>query len=215
MLRLLIVSVILALASAAAADPRFIYLRDDNTSTMSGSLTDLQRLRKTLKPRALWFETASGKQFVIRDTAVLDQFEKLWVAAEALGEEMGTLGSKMGLIGARQGAVGAKQGVLGMRQGTLSSKQANLESREAEARTDAEREAIAKKRRAIEATLRELEQKMRVLEQQMRELEKPMKELEREMQGMQKKHDAATKQAMTDSEQLFARAVASGVAKPI
>ena len=223
---LLIVSAILALALPAAANkPRrpsgstgmetsFIFMRDADSTIMSGSLSDLKRIKKVLDKgeRLLWFRTADGKEFIVRDPATLSQFEAVWKVSDALAHKQGEIGNKQGIIGARQGAVGAKQGVIGVRQGVIGNKQAALEGEDDS--TPAAREAIAKKRRALEAEMRELEQKMHVLEGEMRELQKPMRELQREMEVVSKQHQAAAKQAEVASEALMARAITSGVAKP-
>jgi bla regulator protein blaR1 len=222
---LYVLTAFVALALPAAANrPRgvspgkettFIYMRDSDT-IMSGNLEDLERVKKvmTKRERVLWFRTIDGKELVVRDAAFLDQFEDAWKPADALAQKQGALGSKQGALGAQQGALGAKQGAIGARQGILATRQAVLEQREETARTDAQREALVKKRRAIEAQMRELEKKSDALDEQMHELDKPMRVLEKEMEILSKKHEVAAKQAQLDSEALFARAIASGIAKP-
>jgi bla regulator protein blaR1 len=218
---LYVLTAFLALSLPAAANrPRgkettFIFMRDDNT-IMSGSMVDLDRVKKVLtkRERVLWFRTTDGKEFIVRDPTFLSQFEGAWKTANAFAEQQGELGGKQGALGAKQGALGAKQGGIGAQQGILATRQAALEQREENARTDAQRETIAKKRRAIEAQMRDLEKQMDELDAQMHELDKPMRVLEKEMDASGKKHDVAAKQAQLDSEALMARAVTSGVAKP-
>ena len=189
-----------ALLQSAFAGERtsFIYQRANTDDLfMHGDLSDLERVRKALKPRdrVLWTRTESRKEFLIRDAATLDAFEKAWAPAEVLSRQLGELGKQ-------QGKLGEQQGMLGERQGKLEQKLESLDSDDTVRRAPIERE------------MRELEAKMAELEKQMRVFEKPMRELEKQMRALEPKHDAAAKQAQAATDALVARAIASGVAKP-
>jgi len=196
-----------ALLQSAFAGERtsFIYQRANTDDLfMHGDLSDLERVRKALKPRdrVLWTRTESRKEYLIRDPATLDAFEKAWAPAEVLSRQLGELGKQQGKLGEQQGKLGEQQGKLGERQGKLEQKLESLDSDDTVRRAPIERE------------MRELEAKMAELEKQMRVFEKPMRELEKQMRALEPKHDAAAKQAQAATDALVARAIASGVAKP-
>jgi hypothetical protein len=208
-MRALLVCLFLVVAAPAFAGKlrlTFIYFHDADTTIMSGDLEDLEKVRRTIKSRALWFRTTDGKAYVVRDTPTLDQFEAVWTSTERLAKQLGELGGKQGLLGARQGTLGSKQGALGLKLSVLESKRARLE-----AKSDA---ASVEKRKSLERDVREVEAKMRLLDERMRKLEVPMRELSAQMDVLSKKHEAATNTAQSASEALIDRAISSGIAKP-
>lgn len=194
-----------ALAHPVFAKPRgasFIYVRGGNDSVlMSGDTDDLERVRKALEPqdRALWARTADRKEYIVRDSATLDELEATWKTANELSERLGTLGKEQGKYGEQLGKLGEQVGKLGLRQGQLGLQLVNA--------TDAQRAAI-------EREMRELDGKMQELQKQMKVFEKPMRKLENQMRDIQPKQNAAVKQAETATDALLSRAIASGVAKP-
>jgi len=200
-----VLTVLFQSAFAGDRGSTFIYIRGASEDVlMSGDLSDLERVRKALKPneRALWTRAANGKEYLIRDAATLDELEKAWGPAQVIGAQMSKLGDPMSKLGEQMGKVGEQQGKLGLRQGELSVKLTRIDSDDTARRAPIERE------------LREIEAKMAELQKQMRALEKPMKELEKQMKAIQPKHEAAVKQAQTATDALIARAINSGLAKP-
>lgn len=204
-MRLAIITICCLLAYPAFAKPRgtsFIYIRGANTATlMSGSYDDVARVRKALKPgeRALWTRMADGKEYLVRDTATLDELERIWKTATELAEQLGKLGEEQGKYGEQVGKLGEQVGKLGLQQARLGLKLANA--------TDAEHAAI-------EREMREVDGKMNELNKQMETFEKPMRKLDKQMQEIQPKHDAASKQAEAATATLLSRAISSGIAKP-
>lgn len=210
-MRLAIFTLCCALVGAwvhtAAAKPRtrdtsFIYIRGSSSNVlMSGDLDDLERVRKSLKPRerALWARTADGKEYIVRDAATLDELERIWKPATELADQLGKLGEEQGKYGDELGKLGEQQGRLGERQAQLGLKLVNA--------SDAQRAAIDRE-------MQEIDGKMRDLNKQMRVFEKPMRKLDKQMQEIQPKHEAASKQAEAGTAALLSRAIGSGLAKP-
>ncbi len=204
-MRLVILALCLALAAPAFAKSRgssFIYFRGANSDTMmSGDLDDLERVRKAIgkQDRALWVRTDSGKQYIIRDGATLDELERVWKPANELSQQLGKLGEEQGKYGEQLGKLGEQVGKLGEQQGRLGLQLVDA--------TDAQRAAI-------ERQMRELDAKMRELDKQMRVFDKPMRALDKQMRALQPKQEAAVKQAETGTTTLVSRAISSGLAKP-
>jgi chromosome segregation ATPase len=192
-----------AFAGGDRKEPTFIYVRSSNETVMSGDLSDLERVKKVLKQgqRALWTRTAAGKEFLIHDTATLDDVEKAWAPTRPLSEQMGKLGDQMGKLGKQMGKLGEQEGKLAVRQSKLEMQLDSLD------RDDSRRAPLQRELRDIESKIDELEQQMRALEKQMKPFERQMKELE-------PKHEAATAKAQAGTQAVIQRAIASGVAKP-
>jgi len=201
----LILASLLGLATPAAAQPRtcessFIVLRGSRGATMSGDTADLDRVRKAVASgeRAAWTRTTACKEYLVRDTAVIDEIERAWKSANALSEQMGKLGAEEGKLGQQQGKIGEKEGKLGEQQADLGMRLINA--------TDAQRVAIDREMRGIDARIKALDSIMRTFD-------KPMRELDRQIRELSPTQEAAVKQAQAATEATFARAIANGVAK--
>lgn len=202
----LILASLLGLVTPAAAQPRtcvssFIVLRGSRGATMSGDSSDLDRVRKAVAPgeRAAWTRTTACKEYLVRDTAVIDEIERAWKPANALSEQMGKLGAEEGKLGEQQGKIGEKEGKLGEQQAQLGFRLVNA--------SDAQRVAINREMRGIDA-------KIKILDGIMRTFDAPMRALDRQIQELSPKQEAAVKQAQAATDAVLARAIASGVAKP-
>ena len=115
---------------------------------MSGDSGDLERVRKSIKPRerALWARTADGHEYIVRDAAVLDELERIWQRANDLAEALGKLGDEQGKLGDQLGKIGEQQGKLGDRMGQLGEKLASA--------SEAQQAAIEREMRKIETSMR-------------------------------------------------------------
>jgi bla regulator protein blaR1 len=212
-------------------DLSYVMFLDEDRTTMSGSSSDIERARRFKRPgeQLLWFRQA-GREYVVRDPAILRQVEALWKPVHVIGEqqgklgaEQGELGSKQGEIGARQGVIGAEQGTLGARQGELGARQGALAAREAGRELSAaEKGAIETERREIELQMRDLSRQMAQLGEKMREFEKPMRELGDQMEVLGKemgvlgrKMEEEVRKAEAEMRALVARAIASGDAQEV
>ena len=208
----------------------FVMFFDDHTTTMSGSMRDIERARRFRRSgeRILWFRQG-GREYVVRDTALLDRVAALWVPVNELGEQQGKLGEKQGALGAkqgelgeRQGELGAEQGRLGERQGRLGERQGVLANRESRRMTERERAAFDREHETMEREMRDLDRKMEALNDRMREFDKPMRELDEqmealngEMEALGEQMEAASKKAEREMHTLIERAVASGAAEVV
>ncbi len=209
-------------------DLQFVFFRDGDSVTMSGSTRDIERARRVRQSgeQLLWFRHA-GREYVLRDPALLAQIQDIWEPVSRLGDEQGRVGTKQGELGTRQGEIGQKQGelgteqgVLGARQGTLAARQGLLSAREARRLTEAERGEIDRERQAIEKEMRELDREMRTLGDKMRALDGPMRDLGdemdilgSEMDVLGRKMDEASNKAKSDMRALIEKSVASGAAQ--
>jgi len=196
-------------------DLNYVYFHDDNNTTMSGDMKDIERARRLRhgKEPLLWFRDA-GQEYVIRDAATLKQLEVVWKPVRELGEAQGKLGSQQGELGRQQGELGTRQGVLGTRQGTLAVRESALDMRSSnDSLSPAERDQLAKRRDELRQQQRALRKEMRAFEKPMRELGDRMQVLGREMEALGQKMTAASAKAEAELRALFKRAIASGLAR--
>lgn len=217
------------LQSSPDRELRFVYMRGEQT-TMSGSTRDIERARRarTSGEPLLWFYK-DGKEYIVRDPAILEEVSRIWGPVNRVGDEQGKVGEKQGAIGARQGALGAKQGEIGAQQGAIGerqsaigARQAALASRQAARPSDSEQAEINRQMRALDDDMRALDREMRVLNDKMREFDKPMEDLGRdmdvlgrEMDALGRKMEAASRKAHDDMRALLDRALATGAAQPV
>jgi beta-lactamase regulating signal transducer with metallopeptidase domain len=212
-------------------DLNYVMFLDDHHTSMSGSLSDVDRARRFRRPneQLLWFRHR-GREFVVRDPALLAQVVDLWKPVNVIGEQQGRLGEQQGVLGEqqgklgeRQGKLGAEQGELGERQGRLGDRQAQLDEREERrARSAAESEALENERRQIAAEMRQLDDLMRVLDLKMLELDKPMRELDdemrvldREMEDLDREMRQEVEKAEREMLAILERAISTGKAEEV
>lgn len=212
-------------------DLNFVLFFDDHHTTMSGSMQDIERARRFKRPgeRVMWFRQA-GREFVVRDPAVLRQVEAIWIPVNVLGDQQGKVGGRQGELGTKQGELGTKQGEIGTAQGRLGTRQGRLGTRlgvlatqeGSRTLTAAERDAFDKERREIDREMRELDREMRLLEAKIREFDEPMRDLDDQMQVLSKEMDVlsaqmeeAVRKAEAEMRVLLERAIASGVAEAV
>ncbi len=206
----------------------FVMFHDGDHTNSSGSSDDVERARRYRKPgeRLLWFRH-DGREYLVRDRAILEQADQVWHEVGELGRAMGELGGKQGALGARQGEFGAKQGEIGAQQGVLGARQGELGMRQAALATrqigasDADRATYERERRDIDAQMRALGDEMSALGEKMREFEQPMRALGDEMSGLGRELEAlgrkmeeASHKAEREMRLLIERAIASGAATP-
>jgi bla regulator protein blaR1 len=209
----------------------YVLFVNDHHTTMDGSMRDIDRARRFKRPGEpmLWFRHG-GREYVIRDRALLSQIEATWALVNVLGNEQGLLGGRQGElgalqgeIGARQGEIGAAQGKLGGRQGVLGERQGRLAEQESRlTRSPSGRDGFDHERRTLDQEMRALDEEMRFLDNKMRELDKPMRDLDeqmrvldREMEALDRKMQAEVKRAEAETWSVLERAVASGIAETV
>jgi bla regulator protein BlaR1 len=205
----------------------FVLIRADGNNVMSGSTDDIERARRHRRgdEPLLWFRYG-GREYVVRDAAVLREVEELWGPVGRIGEEQGRIGEQQGAIGAEQGRIGAqlgeigaRQGALGARMGVLGSRLGVLASREATESSESERRAIAREREQVEAEMDRLDEQMEALDEEMREFDEPMDDqgdemeaLGEQMEALGDRMEAAAERANAGMQTLVRRAVESGAA---
>jgi bla regulator protein BlaR1 len=216
---------------AKERDLNYVLFYDDNNTTMSGSMRDIERARqfKQGNEKLLWFRK-DGREWIVRDPMLLRQVEAIWIPVNEIGAKQGEIGAQQGRIGALQGEIGAKQGMIGAQQGLIGAKQGELGSREGrlsmrESRrelSETERQQISEERRILRAQQRELDAEMEKLNVKMREFEKPMNELNREiekfnapMEKLSQDMERESRKAESEMRKLLEGAISSGKAQAV
>jgi beta-lactamase regulating signal transducer with metallopeptidase domain len=179
---------------------------DDGSATMSGSMDELKkvkRLQGDSKAGILWFRHG-GKEYVVRDAALLKQAGELFKAQGELGARQGSLGARQGELGGRQGALGAKQGALGAEQGALAADRA----RRGNGGDSADDRDLEKRERELDAKMEDLGRQQEELGRQQEALGKQQEDLGRQQEELSRK---AEKELRT----LIDRALQSGQAQEV
>lgn len=110
----------------ADGDSYILMLESGRSTMMHGSTDDLHRARKLrLDGQPLLYVRRDGREYVVRDAALLRQ-------AEAIFKPQAELGKKQGELGSRQGALGAQQAELGAQQARLAAQQVGAQGRSEE-----------------------------------------------------------------------------------
>jgi bla regulator protein BlaR1 len=180
----------------------YVLLYDDNSATMNGSSDDLKRVKRMRGGAGediLWFRQG-GKEYVVRDAALLRQAKDLFKAQGELGARQGELGGRQGALGAKQGALGAQQGALGAKQGALAAEQARRGG-------DDDRE--------IDRKMADLDRKMEELGEQQEELGRQQEVLGRQQEELGRQQEELGRKAEKELHALMNRAIQSGVAQEV
>jgi bla regulator protein BlaR1 len=201
--------------------------RDRHGVTMSGSSQDADRLKRLYgDERVLWFRY-DGKEYVVKDTAAIDEAEQINRPVAAIGAKQGEIGAKQGAVGAKQGAVGAKQGEIGARQGAIGAKQGHIGAQQAalaarqlatssdpeKREIDAEHERLAKEMNALNEQMEKLNEEMHQAAQPMDGYDEEMRGLSREMDALSLEMNEAVAKANSEMIALVERLIKSGVAQ--
>lgn len=120
----------------------------------------LRRLRRTEKSPFLWFRH-EGREYVIRDAALLGRAREIVEPQTELGRAQGELGGVQGSVGGEQGRLGARQGAYGAELGALAQREARLQSRlhrrsltaADERRIEAELDEVRERRERVQAAM--------------------------------------------------------------
>ncbi|HEX4497359.1 MAG TPA: M56 family metallopeptidase [Thermoanaerobaculia bacterium] len=180
----------------------FLYGGSDSV-TMSGSTDDIQRvkrLRSDPKSDLLWFRHG-GKEYVVRDAALLQKVKDL---SKAQGE----LGARQGALGERQGKLGAQQGELGSRQGAIGAEQGSLAAERGRRGDDADTRSLDKREKELEA-------KMEDLGRQQEALGKQQEELGQQQEKLGEQQEELGRKAEKEMHDLIDRAIKSGAAQEV
>ena len=181
----------------------YVFLSGDGSITMSGSSDEVgkvKQLQGSSKGGLLWFRRG-GKEYVIRDAALLKQAKELFKAQAELGARQGELGGRQGALGAKQGELGAKQGSLGAEMGTLGAARVRRGS-------DADDRDLDRREKEISARMEDLGRQQEALGRQQEELGRQQETLGRQQEELSRK-------AEKEMHDLMDRAVQSGAAQPV
>ena len=210
----------------------FVLFFDEDRTTMSGSVPgDINRAKRLKRPGEpmAWFRMG-GREYVVRDPAVLREIQEAWGPPNEIGSKQGEIGARQGIIGAKQGEIGARQGEVGMEQSGIGAKQGMIGTRQgrlaaqesSRSLTEEQKTEIEKERRVLDDQMKVLDQEMRKLDGRMRALDAPMRELDeqmkvldREMSAMDGRMEEAVKRAEETMRDILQRAISSGAAETV
>jgi beta-lactamase regulating signal transducer with metallopeptidase domain len=181
----------------------YVMLYGDNSASISGSNEDLKKVRRMRGSSGediLWYRQG-GKEYVVRDAALLKQAKDLFKAQGELGARQGELGGRQGALGAKQGALGAKQGALGAQQGALAADRVRRGS-------DADDSDLDRR-------MEELSRKMDDLGRQQEELGRQQEVLGRQQEELGRQQEALSAKAEKELRSLMSRAIQSGAAQEV
>lgn len=215
-------------------DDGMVLIDGDERKVYHGSSGDADRAERLRRGNEslVWFER-DGREYVVRDPAVLRQIRQSMQPVEELGEKMGEIGKEMGKLGGHQGKWGAEHGVIGAEMGKLGAEMGKLgaelgvlvSQRVAAELSDADDSEIER----FEAREEEIEEKMEALEEEMESFEIDMSGFEAEMDAFGEEMDAwgekmdalgeemeeEIETAMEDVDRTLDRAVADGTAEEV
>lgn len=181
----------------------YVFLSGDGSITMSGSSDEVEkvkRLQASSKEGLLWFRRG-GKEYVVRDAALLKQAKELFKAQSELGARQGELGGRQGALGARQGELGARQGSLGAEMGALGAARARRGSDAGD--------------RDLDRREKELSARMDELGRQQEALGRQQEELGRQQEALGRQQEELGRKAEKEMHELMDRAVQNGAAEPV
>jgi predicted nucleic acid-binding Zn-ribbon protein len=169
--------VLLSSAAFSAPPDAWVVVRDDRSASMHGEPRDLEAARSHLRelgPGYLWFRH-DGKEYVVRDGALLEEIDEAARPQEELGQAQGELGR-------RQGELGRQQGELGREQGQLGQKQARVAMRRAQREMSGEKADSAE--RDVEETQRQLGKAQQVLGREQEKIGREQEKMGRQQQKL-------------------------------
>lgn len=191
----------------------WVYLSDDDQTVMSGSYDDYKKVKKRFGGDGpIFYFSEGGKQYVVRDKALLADVERLYEPVRELGAQQGKLGNRQGELGGKQGELGAQQGALGAKLGALGARLGELAGRHARGDETANLEAEMNK---ISAEMDRLSKEMDKLSEPMEALGREMEVYGEQMEALGRQMEAASEKAEREIAALVARALAQGLAEEV
>jgi bla regulator protein blaR1 len=193
----------------------YVLLYGNGSSTMSGSWRDMEkakRLRGDSKEPFLWFER-DGREYVVRDAAVLKQVREIFRPQMELGAQQGALGARQGELGSRQGALGAQQGALGGQQGALAAQMAVLAT--GRIGRDGDDADLERRQRDLDRKIEDLSEQQEELGRQQAVLGRQQAELGEQQAELGRQQEAASEKAQRELRSLIEKAIRSGAAQEV
>jgi bla regulator protein blaR1 len=195
----------------------YVFLYGDGSSTMSGSMSDIDRAKKLRGSEGgdiLWFRHG-GKEYVVRDAATLKEIREIFKEQGELGRRQGELGGQQGKLGAQQGELGGRQGALGARQGALGAKHGALAAEHARRGGDGDDQELEKKEAELDRQMEDLSRQMEELGRQQEALGRQQEALGRKQEDLGRQQEEASARAEKAFRELRDRAIQNGTAKEV
>jgi chromosome segregation ATPase len=180
---------------ASKADDTYVISRGDHWVSTNASLEVVRAIQRRFSGTLLWIRRG-GKEYLIRDRAILDEAQSLFAPLKALEPE--------------QAALQERQAPLQSEEAALDREQEKLERELEKLEDDSEvgDEDMNAARRDIQVRQAELESRMRALEDQERELEAVERSLDEREEDLERRAE----------EELWGvidRAIARGLARSL
>lgn len=110
----MLVIALLAAALSATPDGYVLIKGRDDIIVEDGNfqLDEMAAIREAYGPNVFWFRSG-GRDYIIRDAAVLKQIDDLFTPQRDLGKKQAALGAKQATLGSKQAQLGARQAAAG------------------------------------------------------------------------------------------------------
>src|SRR5438067_12475157 len=96
-------AIILLAAILNTQSDGYVLMLGERTLVEDGSFNvqEISAIREAYRPNVFWFRS-SGKSYIIRDAAILNQIDDLFEPQRVLGEKQAGLGRKQAALGRKQ-----------------------------------------------------------------------------------------------------------------
>lgn len=196
----------------------YVLFLDNNITIVNGSPRDYERgkaQRKTPAETLFWFQR-SGKEYVLRDAALMKKLQAIFQPQLNLGQQQRVLSQKQERLGQQQEylqaqfeQLGVQQAEFGERMAQLAAEQVRLqEAGEDSSSIEAEMQGLEQEQMAFEGPQTELSQ-------QQEEINRQQELQQRQQEDLNQKQAQAAQEAEKQLKSLVAQALAGGTAKPV
>ncbi|HEX3526009.1 MAG TPA: hypothetical protein VH988_02995 [Thermoanaerobaculia bacterium] len=196
----------------------YVLFLENDVTLVNGTARDYERgkaLRAGPQEQLFWFQRG-GKEYVLRDPALLKQLQALFAPQMKLGQQQAVLAgmqkqlaNEMADIIAQQDAQGEQQAEFGLRMSQLATEQVRLQEQ-------------GESTEAIEAEIQGLEEEQGSLEEPQAQLavqrdgvQQQQEALIHQQEDVTRKLDQAIREAQTQLNALVSQAVTKGTAKEV
>ena len=196
----------------------YVVFLENDVTLVNGTARDYERgkaLRAGPQEQLFWFQRG-GKEYVLRDPAVLKQLQALFAPQMKLGQQQAVLGgmqkqlaNELADLIAQQDAQGEQQAEFGLRMSQLATEQVRLQEQ-------------GESTEAIEAEIQGLEEEQGSLEEPQAQLaiqrdgvQQQQEALIQQQEDVARKLDQAIREAQTQLNTLVNQAVSKGTAKEV
>ncbi len=196
----------------------YVLFLENDVTLVNGTARDYERgkaLRASPQEQLFWFQRG-GKEYVLRDPALLKQLQALFAPQMKLGQQQAVLSgmqkqlaNELADIIAQQDAQGEQQAEFGLRMSQLATEQVRLQEQ-------------GESTEAIEAEIQGLEEEQGSLEEPQAQLavqrdgvQQQQQALIQQQEDVARKLDQATREAQAQLNALVKQAVSKGTAKEV